>query len=794
MREWNLKTGDPLLLTLAADARLGGTDYCDDQIWELKLGGGEPPALALQTTYGLRARALRLFPRFAEGDGIITDPADFARPVVLRRFYPNYLRLHFSPLPNIDVEAEYWVPQSKAIAGRFQLENTSSTPRQVYLIWVAQLSPTEGQRMAPAEIQAASLLLGQTEHLAPVVFISGGARPVSSPYPALILEIDLPPGERYTAIWAHAALTEAEASFQVARQTVARNWEAEIARVELLSASQVEIHTGDPDWDAALAFSQKAAYAAFIGPTGHLPAPSFVLSRQPDHGYSLRGDGSDYQHLWSGQTPLEAYYLSGLLLPGGADLLKGVIRNFLATQNEQGEVDWKPGLAGQRSHLMSTPVLASLAWRIFQITQDKRFLEEVFPKLLDFVHAWFALEHDRDGDGVPEWDHPMQAGLEDHPLFSHWHPWSQGVDISTVESPALCAFLYRECHSLIQMSQVLGHAQPRTSLQTLAEHLRRALEAAWDKERCLYPYWDRDSHQVPKGELLGQRFGPGEVLIQRDFPRPARLLVQITAGEQATTHPTLFLYGTGVSGQPRVERLSGEGFRWHLGQGTLTGERIYSHLERVLVQDIGEKDHIRLFSVGLDCADATLFLPLWAGMLTPERADLLVRAHLMPSSPFYRPFGIPACPEPPLDDGAGVCYGVSPLWNALIGEGLLAYGYQQQAADLVSRLMAAIIQNLKQHGAFFHQYHADSGQGLGERNVVSALAPVGLFLEALGVRIYSARRVFLHGTNPFPWPVTVKFQGLSLFRRQESTVISFPDGHSVTIADPRPQTVLLEGQ
>jgi len=229
-----------------------------------------------------------------------------------------------------------------------------------------------------------------------------------------------------------------------------------------------------------------------------------------------------------------------------------------------------------------------------------------------------------------------------------------------------------------------------------------------------------------------------------------------------------------------------------LGQGSLTGERLYSDLERVVVQGIGENDRIRLFSVGLDGLDASLFLPLWAGMLSPERADLLVRTHLAPSRPFHLPYGLPTCPATVAEDEAGICSGVQPLWNALIGEGLLAYGYQQQAADLLQRLMEAIIQNLKQKGAFFHHYHAENGQGSGERNVISGLAPVGLFLETLGVRIYSARRLYLYGTTPFPWPVTVKYQGLTLLRRQDSTVITFPDGQSLTISDPRPQIVSLE--
>ena len=63
MRDWSLASGDPLCLTLAADSRLSIPDYLNDHIWELEFGGAEPASLALHTTYGLRAKAMRIFHR-----------------------------------------------------------------------------------------------------------------------------------------------------------------------------------------------------------------------------------------------------------------------------------------------------------------------------------------------------------------------------------------------------------------------------------------------------------------------------------------------------------------------------------------------------------------------------------------------------------------------------------------------------------------------------------------------------------------------------------------------------------
>src|SRR4051812_20878914 len=101
MRDWHLTEADPLALRLAADVRLAPTDYANDHIWELGLGGGDPPALGARTTYGLRAQDMRLFPGFGEDDLQVTDPAEFAAPPQLRAFYVNYARITCQPFAGL---------------------------------------------------------------------------------------------------------------------------------------------------------------------------------------------------------------------------------------------------------------------------------------------------------------------------------------------------------------------------------------------------------------------------------------------------------------------------------------------------------------------------------------------------------------------------------------------------------------------------------------------------------------------------------------------------------------------
>jgi hypothetical protein len=103
--------------------------------------------------------------------------------------------------------------------------------------------------------------------------------------------------------------------------------------------------------------------------------------------------------------------------------------------------------------------------------------------------------------------------------------------------------------------------------------------------------------------------------------------------------------------------------------------------------------------------------------------------------------------------------------------------------------MNAVIQNLKQMRAFSQRYHAEQGTGIGERNSLNGLAPLGLFLHALGLTIQSPNRVRLEGRNPFPWPVTVKYRGLTVVRGLEETVITFPNGAVTTVTEIAPMIV-----
>jgi hypothetical protein len=789
MREWSLQAGDPLNLMLAADIRFSTPNYVNDHIWEMELGSGDPPALSLRTTCGLRARSIRIFPRFTEAGTTVADVSEFTTPPVVRRCYPNFLELTFSPFKGLEITYEVRVPDSNTISGRVTATNRSTETRKPRLEMCAALVPLDGHAFSHTQMQMVNVLVGQTSGLVPLLFLTGGPLPGPGPQPSLMVDLELDPGASRQLTWSHAATAEHQTSFDSARLVAAQAWDAERARIELVNAGQtIEIQTGDSDWDAALAFSQKAAFSLFFPANGNLPHPSFVQVRGPDQGYSRKGDGSDYPASWNGQTPLDAYYLSSVL-PAAPNLTQGLLRNFLAVQTEDGAVDGKPGLGGQRGRYQAMPILASLAWNLYCISDDDDFLEEVFPKLLNFFWAWFSPKNDRDRDGIPEWAHLMQTGYEENPTFDIWNPWSQGADITSMQNPALIAMLYREAQSLIQIAEQLGQEDQVRLVKKQIEGLKSALEEAWNPRTALYRYRDRETGASTSGKVLGRLKGSGTIKLKQTFEPPIRLLIEVQAKSPGAKRPQVVISEYATKGENELIR--GGQFQWHSGGLVATSQQVHEKIGRVQITGVNKTDKVIVRRLDYSGEDHTLMLPLWANVPESQQAQEMIVRTILNAERFERPFGIPACPKVPTAESDSTCSSVYPTWNLLICEGMLAYGFRGEAARLVAHLMTGMIKNLKQKRAFYQRYHADTGSGLGERNALSGLAPVGLFLQVLGVQVLSPTCVRLEGNNPFPWPVTIQYKGLKILRGLDRTEVRFPNGKLVNIDDPTPCMVSL---
>ena len=222
-----------------------------------------------------------------------------------------------------------------------------------------------------------------------------------------------------------------------------------------------------------------------------------------------------------------------------------------------------------------------------------------------------------------------------------------------------------------------------------------------------------------------------------------------------------------------------------------TSQQVHGKIGRIQIKGVDSKDKVVVRRLDYTGEDHTLLLPLWAGVPDSQLAQIMVNRTILNAERFDRAFGIPACPLVPNAEADSACLSVYLPWNQLICEGLLAYGFRKEAARLVVHMMTGIVQNLKGKRAFYQRYHAETGQGLGERNAISGLAPVGLFMKVLGVQVLLPTRVRLEGKNPFPGPVTIQYKGLKIVRGLDRTEVIFPNGKSVMVDDSAPCIISL---
>ena len=778
-------------LILSADRRFSTPDYGNDQIWELFLRGGDPKALTLQTTFGLRAFWMSLFPRFLKGDLDLIDPAVFYQPPQIMAAYPNCVSLTFEPFQFLSVSFECWVPSSQVIAGRLVLENTGMESQDFIFELAGNLQPFEpGESMAVSPSNLTNILQGSSGGLSLVCFMTGGPFPGRGPYTGLAQNLALQSGQKHTVTWALAATPDRDQSLKLARQTTVCAWDEEMARIQQTNLAQmVQISSGDPQWDACFALAQRTAYSLFMPSSPHLPHASYVLSRRPDHGHSLRGDGSDYPHLWNGQTALEAYYLNTLILPGGVHLAEGVLRNFLHVQEENGEIDWKPGLAGQRTHKLAQPLLVALAWQIYLVNDDQSWLQEVYPPLLKFLKTWFNAVHDRDQDGMPEWDHPLQTGFPSAPIYDHWQPDGQGVDITCLECPSLAAFLYNECKCLQRMAMQIQVSDDLDWLNERTKILTQALETMWNARSKSYRYRDFATEFANKGDVIRTIKGRGRVTISRSFKTPQRLQIRLVLANNDTRPLKIIM--TGESPQGRVEETISFGqLHWQGGTACCTSRNVFLRLQEVNIQGISPEDKGTISTVDYTQEDLSLFTPLWAAIPNPDLAKILLEKNLFPR--YFKKFGLAATPQIIKDKQKWWSSSVHLPWNHMIGEALLTFGYYKQAADLLKRIMKAQVTMLNRQQRFQECVHAESGETSGEFDILTGLPPVGLFLKTAGIQHLSNNRIIIAGPNPFSKPVKIRFQTVQITRNKKDTIIQLDSGEMITLHGPGPHHVHIE--
>lgn len=775
LRQWQLDPADPYCLHIAADARLSATDYHDDQIWEVLWGKGESPALALQTRYGGRAGLASIVPMWLHDGRSIYQAQAFTRPPQLTYFAPAYLCFESALTPHLGLRTEYWVMESHAIGIQFTLANKHTETLTVDLNIIGFVG-INNKELRPLPIIGFNnaLSLGKLGNLQPVIMLENGMSENEPPSSSKLKQtLTVEAGKTVRTRLVHAGLGEAKLSAALAQKWLNNPWTAEFNKLETAAQAIPDIETGDKQLDATIAFAYRDLIQTFLKPTASLPQASFVATREPGRGANTNDKG------WNGQSSTLAYLNSLAIASISPELAQAAIRNYLAVQQDDGWIDNKPGLGGQKQGVLCMPVLARLAWSIFQYTEDNNFLQDVFPGLQKFFQRWMQPDLDRDGDGIPEWKHETQTGYVFTPTFATWQAWGEGADIQSVEAPDLIAYLLSEAKSLKEIAFYLRDEANEQHLSEQISRLEASLDSLWNNDLERYAYRDRDTHMTLKRvDIIKDARAMDELLPAEKIQPANRLVIRVSGGVNLLPKMTLKLTGFDGDGKSISESATGENFIWAGGRGVYTSQQVFSQIDRVTLGGLSRVYRVDVHTLDTTRLDINAIVPFWSASVPIEHAQKLT-ALLKDPDHFWRESGVSmnSAQDSNYDarnaDGSG---GVWPYWLTLTGEALIEAGDMQGAAELVQRIMHVQTQVLKTNKRFSEFYNSDQAEGLGEGSNVGGIVPLHLLLRVLGIRVVSSSKVWVGGEFSWGKAITLRQHGVVVERQPQETTVTFPNG------------------
>lgn len=742
---------------LAADHDVSKIDPANDQIWEFSTETGEPPALALGSTYGLRAFSMRVFPRFQNGRISVTDPSAFFEYPTVLYSAPNFIHIHFSPFNFIDVNLRVWVPTSQVVVGQVNLDLKGDQPEVMAMEWVAMLSPFPGGTIMTAmDYSINKILAGKSKNLEPVFLLTGAPRAGLSSNPGLGVTISLRPGLPRQFTWVLASLENREISFYAARKYSASLLEAEQLKIEMTRKKRsLTIETSDGNVDSMIHKNQNRMEQLVLPPFGKFQHKTFVQSRLVDHGYSTSQDASDSGPNWGIQTSTDAWLASRIVLPAHPEFLRGVLQNFLDQQAANGIIDMLTSWAGKRTGKFCTPLLASLAFELHQYLQDEEWLGLVFPALLRNLQAWFQEKFHENENGFPRWEHPLQLGFPVSNVIKGVETQDWSTFVRTAESPALAALLYRECESLLKMAVILRHSDDVAWIEEKAAQLKTLVVECWNEKNARFQNRDMLNHISSKaGKAISyHRNGSFPIRDKKSSSSYTIIKVHLVNGfVHPLTVEVIFKKG-------KKATLTDKEFEWSGNYGVVLLERSLENISAIEIRGLSRGESVKIYEPDFTSFDPTLIIPFWAGIASPEQATSFFARHL--------------------EDIEHLCEskGWMPSYlRVMLMESLIRYKMEKQAAHLFR--------------AWYLDDRAEPEPGEAQAtknsinkkyNQLDGLIPIHTLLTLSGISHWTQNEITVENINQNLGPITVQYGQTVLDLSRDACVIKHENGETSTI-------------
>ena len=689
---------------------------------------------------------------------------EFLTTPQIPRIGTDHIQLSLNPSPDCSAIYDLWAAAPDLLESRIILKNTGTDSHELGARVAAQLiafNPKSGMTLTKRKNQ--NYLKGESEGLQLSLIMDGQVKSVISPELALENTKFLKPGESLSIFW-RCKVTEGNKPEDDRLFSVFPvNWDAEIARQALQQQTrEITITTPNVAWD--IAFRMVQLQAQHLLARGDDTNEKHLYARQNRniHCQSFMSKHNDIRNEKSANpiSSLALWQIIQAILPAQMDDAVLLYEDFLKALPKPDAQNSNTGLA--------CPVLCQLGWRLHSFKQDMDFLARIYPTLRAQIFAWFWIQNDRDQDGLPEWFNFGQTGLIDHPVFNMLKSDQLITALSNVESLGLGALLLKECQTLQIIARLLQDNQTERVLQTLQKKLQSRLDEMRGAELF---YRDRVSHQAHHAEVFYEGASQNLPKAPLKLLPACRLNLKIKPRLQIRKPDGLKLHGADQNGMALTEEIHAADIQWLPGLYYYSSKALFSRFDGISGA-LEEDTQLSVYRADITPADISQLIAWDPNQEMPALQDL-VQTYL-PAEKQTPSYGLPDLLEMPKSDSRDLTTNIA--WNGLIIQHFLSLDEKEMAFRLFEDLMQGSIKVLKREHALFEKVSATNAHVAGKANDLHGLVPVSLFLDILGIKIYSPKKVSISGTSPVPWPVTVRYMGLEITRDQKNSKITLPDG------------------
>ncbi len=754
---------DPISLTLAANLEKQSEKSKIDSVWQLEIPSND--LITLKTSFGLRAQSFKIFPVFMVNKVGRRKTDSFLAAPQIRKIWADHIQLSLNPCPDCLAVYDLWAAAPHLLESRILLKNIGSTTNELGARVAAQLlafDPKSGMSLTKRKNQ--NYLKGESEGLQISLIMDGQIKPVISPELALENTKFLQPNESLSIFWrckvSETSKPEDDRIFSI----FPVNWDAEMARLELSQQTQeTTISTPHVDWDIAFRMVQLQAQQLLERDEREAPGLTARQTRNPHtQMVPLSTNANSMGPKPPALSALGLWQLIHTMLPARIEDAALLYETYIEQLPKP--ISHAPLVA------LSFPILCQLGWTLHSYLQDQAFFQRVYPALRSQLYAWFWTQNDRDQDGLPEWFSFDQTELVDHPVFDILESKELVTPISNVESVGLAALLQKECQALQFIARSLEDSQTEKVVQSLQARLEIRLDEMREANLICR---DRDSHNTQSAKILYEGTAQNLPSTPIALEAACRLNLKIKPDLQLQKPGGLKLHGLDQHGNPLSEDILPADIHWLPGHFLYASKNLFSRFDG-LSGDLKVDTQLTLYQADLNTADISHLLAWNPNKEIPTLQEIMNQ--WLPDESGLASYGLPGHLPMPKPEDANTPTNIA--WNGLFIQHLLTLGEKEMAFKCFEQLMHGAIRILKREHALFEKVTSQIGQASGKSNDLAGLIPLSLFLDILGVKIYSPTKVTISGTNPVPWPVTIRHMGLEITRDQKNSKITLPDGSS----------------